>query len=178
METLHIKSLQFSKDHWSTILFLETQIVEKAFPIDRRRLRINETKRIFNNGNPFGWNDDNSTKLKDGTIISGHDDIDVIDDLEDEGYIKNNGTHINIYPTLTNKGWKLCQDLRKHKANNGSYKGFCLHSENEKSNEKEAWDLYCKEAGICAGALDYWEQLPLDVQKKYLDKIKNQNALK
>lgn len=47
---------------------------------------------------------------------------------------------------------------------------------NKSENEKEqAWDLYCKEAGMCSGALDYWEQVPLDIQKKYLDKIKNQN---
>ncbi len=128
METINHKSLQFSKDHFSTILFLETQIVDRSFPIDIRRLRVNEKKRIFNNGNPFGWKDEYSTKLKDGTTISGHDDIDVIDDLEDEGYIKNNGTHINIYPKLTDKGWKPCQAIRKHKANGGNYKDFCFSS--------------------------------------------------
>lgn len=128
MEKLNNKLHQFSKDHWSTLLFLETQILEKNFPIDRRRLRINETKRIFNNGNPFGWKDEYSTKLKDGTVILSHDDIDVIDDLEDSGCIKNNGTHINIYPTLTDRGWNLCLALKKHKANNGSYKDFCLLS--------------------------------------------------
>ncbi len=39
--------------------------------------------------------------------------------------------------------------------------------------EKLAWDLYCKEAGMCAGALDYWEQVPPNVQQIYLDKIQN-----
>jgi hypothetical protein len=125
---MNTSKLQFSKDHWSAILFLETQIVNKSFPIDMRRLRVNEKKRFFSNGNPFGWKDEYSTKLKDGTVVLGHDDIDVIDDLEDAGFIKNNGTQINIYPTLTDSGWNLCAALRRHIADNKGYKDFCLYS--------------------------------------------------
>lgn len=116
----------FGKDHWSTLLFLETQIVDKAFPIDMRRLRVNEIKRAFSNNTPIQWQDSYSTKLKDGSIVSGHDDIDVIDDLEEVGLIKNNGTHLNIYPLLTDKGWKVCEAIRKHKGNGGNFKDFCL----------------------------------------------------
>lgn len=122
---------QFGKDHWSTLAFLETQIVDKNFPIDLKRLRVNDTKRAFSNGASFHekismWSNDYSTKLKDGSRESGHDDIDVIDELEEKGYIKNNGTHINIYPLLTDKGWKVCNAIREHKGNGGSFSTFDL----------------------------------------------------
>ncbi len=115
---------KFGKDHWSCLAFLETQIIDRNFPIDIRRLRVNETKRPFRNGSPFGWNDSYSTKIKGGHQIFGHDDIDVIDDLEDLGYIKNNGTHINIYPSLTKKGHRILSELREHKCNGGSFSNF------------------------------------------------------
>ena len=38
-----------------------------------------------------------------------------------------------------------------------------------------AWDLYCKEAGMCAGAVDYWEQVPTDVQDLYICRILRNN---
>lgn len=117
---------QFGKDHWNTLAFLETQIVERLFPIDLRRMRVNENKRGFRNGNPFGWQDDWSTKLKDGSRESGHDDIDVLDDLENFGYLKNNGTHINIIPKLTEKGRKVCNAIREHKGSGGSFSTFDL----------------------------------------------------
>jgi len=125
-----MKETQFGKDHWSTLAFLETQIVEKQFPIDLKRMRVNDSKRGFKNGNGMGWQDRWSTVLKDGSIASGHDDIDVIDDLEKYGYLKNNGTHINIYPELTKKGFAVCHAIRKHKANGGSFKTFDLSMAN------------------------------------------------
>lgn len=117
---------KFGKDHWSTLMFLETQIVDKAFPIDLRRLRINSIKRPFGNGCPFPWSDSNGTRFKDGSINANHDDIDVIDELEEAGYIENCGTVINIYPKLKDKGWKVCEALRKHKGSGGSFKTFDL----------------------------------------------------
>ena len=35
----------------------------------------------------------------------------------------------------------------------------------------KAWDLYCREAGMCAGAVDYWEQVSVEVQNIYICKI-------
>lgn len=128
---MNISESLFGKDHWSTLLFLETQIVDKAFPIDLRRMRVNDSKRAFSNGASIHsesckWQDSWSTRLKGGAIENGHDDIDVLDDLEDSGYIKNNGTHINIYPLLTDKGWKVCEAIRKHKGNGGTFATFDL----------------------------------------------------
>lgn len=127
---MNITESKFGKDHWSTLAFLETQIVEKIFPIDLRRMRVNDSKRAFRNGASIQqlgickWQNSWSTKLKDGTVILGHDDIDVLDDLEDVGYIKNNGTHINIYPLLTDKGRKVCESIRKHKGDGGFFSNF------------------------------------------------------
>jgi hypothetical protein len=38
-----------------------------------------------------------------------------------------------------------------------------------------AWNLYCKEAGMCAGAVDYWEQVSENVQDIYICKIVRNN---
>ena len=133
-----MKESQFGKDHWSTLLFLETQIVDKQFPIDLNRLRINSTKRPFRNSSPFGWKDDYSTILKNGEKEIGHDDIDVVNDFEDFGYLKNNGTNINIYPMLTERGYSVVSALRRHIANGGSTRNFRLEDYNFAINEVES----------------------------------------
>lgn len=131
-----VKEQQFGKDHWSTLAFLETQIVDRTLPIDLRRMRVNDSKRGFSNGNMnifpsdksiHKWIDEWSTELKDGSLSSGHDDIDVVDDLEKFGYLNNNGTHINIIPKLTEKGLKVCNAIRKHKGEGGSFATFDLN---------------------------------------------------
>lgn len=39
----------------------------------------------------------------------------------------------------------------------------------------QAWELYCQEAGMCAGAVDYWEQVSTEVQDMYICRIVRNN---
>lgn len=115
----------FGKQHWSLLAFIETQVVDKAFPLDHRRMSCNEKKRGISNGSPFGWDDKYSTQNKFGVCeISGHDDIDCFEELINEGFIINNGTLLNMYPQLTDKGWKCIGQLREFKGKGGNYIDF------------------------------------------------------
>jgi hypothetical protein len=116
---------EFGKQHWSLLAYIETQVVDRSFPIDHRRMSCNEKKRGISNGAPFGWDNKYSTENNKGEqLILGHDDIDCFEELESEGYIKNQGTLLNMYPSITDKGWKACAELRKFKGNGGNYIDF------------------------------------------------------
>ncbi len=118
---------EFGKQHWSLLAFIETQVVDKCFPLDYRRMSCNNKKRGISNGAPFSWDDDWSTENnKSEKLILGHDDIDCFEELEKEGFIKNEGTLLNMYPSITDKGWRACAELRKFKGNGGNYVDFAL----------------------------------------------------
>lgn len=120
---------EFGKQHWSLLAYLETQIVDKAFPIDHRRMSCNEKKRGISNGSPFGWEDKWSTENKEGKQeILGHDDIDCFEELESAGFIENKGTLLNMYPELTEKGWKCSNQLREFRGKGGNYKDFSFNN--------------------------------------------------
>jgi len=120
------KESEFGKQHWSLLAFIETQVVDKSFPLDFRRMSCNNIKRHpLNNGAHFGWDDKYSTENMNGKqLVLGHDDIDCFDELEQEGYVKNQGTLLNMYPNITDKGWRACAELRKFKGNGGNFKEF------------------------------------------------------
>jgi len=116
---------EFGKQHWSLLAYLETQVVDKRFPIDFRHMSCNEKKRGINNGAPFGWENKWSTANNKGEqLILGHDDIDCFEELETEGFIKNNGTLLNMCPELTDKGWKCISQIREFKGKGGNYIDF------------------------------------------------------
>lgn len=135
---------EFGKQHWSLLAFIETQVVDKCFPLDHRRMSCNEKKRGISNGAPFGWKNEWSTENKEGKQeILGHDDIDCFEELEKEGYIKNQGTLLNMYPLITDKGWKACAELRKFKGQGGNFINFRF-SEIEKETQYKHFDTVFK----------------------------------
>lgn len=115
----------WGKDHWSLLIFFETQVVDNKKQIDVQRIRINEKKRGFTNGNiSSSWKDSYGTIQKDGSIAAEHDDIDVMNELEAEGLCVNNFTEMNPIIELTEKGFAVVADIRKHKARGGNVKTF------------------------------------------------------
>ena len=40
-----------------------------------------------------------------------------------------------------------------------------------KEIEELAWFLYCYDAGLCAGAVDYWSDLNKETQNHYIYKV-------
>lgn len=45
------------------------------------------------------------------------------------------------------------------------------------SLEAQAWELYCKVTAGAASARDFWHELTKDVQKEFIDRVKNMNKV-
>lgn len=107
---------RFGKDHWDTLLYVETRNVDDGRFLDKRQLRANPVRHPLHavNENSAPWQDSYSTKLRDGVAVIGHDDWDVLNDLENSGVLEvfSEATACVI---LTNLGWKLAAELRKYR---------------------------------------------------------------
>ena len=119
-----VKIEDFGKDHWSLLAFFETQVVEKKNTIVVRRIRINDVRRGYSNGNNLSWKDSWGTRFKDGTMNPIHDDIDVMNELEAAGFCVNLFTELNPIINLTERGFAVIADIRKHKARGGNFANF------------------------------------------------------
>ena len=109
---------KFGKDHWSMFAYIESRCVDNKGILDMRNVRLDGEQyptRLY------GWFEDkNNPSLE----ISGHNDLDCADDLEDVGLIENIGTGYNRVYKMTAVGSAVSGELRKHKANGGSYATF------------------------------------------------------
>jgi len=118
----------WGKDHWSLLIFIETQVVDSdgtdSAILDLRRMRVNSTKRHFGNGVSFGWEESWGTRFKDGVLDGQHDDIDVMNDLIDAGLVENTFTELNPIVRLTDSGLEMCNKVRNHKARGGVFSNF------------------------------------------------------
>lgn len=120
----------WGKDHWSLLAYIETRCVDYNGNLDMKHLRVNSKKRGYSNGTGLrsSWQDSWGTQMKNGVISdTQHDDIDVLEELEAEGFITNNLTNLNPLISLMDKGFEAIGKLRKHKANGGSFSAFNLN---------------------------------------------------
>lgn len=113
---------QWAKDHWSTLAYIETRIVDFAGAVDPRNLRCDH--RIHSprarGPNAAGY----PTRLRDGATASPHDDWSCIEDFVREGLVIWNGTGLNPIFELTELGWTVAAALRKHKGQGGQFGDF------------------------------------------------------
>ena len=120
----------WGKDHWSLLAYFETIAVDYDGKVDVRRIRINSTKRGYSNGNITSlqdWQDTWGTRMKGGYIPdTQHDDIDVMNELEEAGLVKNVFTEMNPIIEITEKGREVVGKIRKHKSNGGVFGNFSL----------------------------------------------------
>jgi hypothetical protein len=141
----------FGADHWSTLAYAETVMVECAgFQVGydprmrqgRRHYRVmyEQCKRPKRPNNPsmgMVMDDKYSTPLKDGTVISGHDDWHCIQDCVNAGLLgvidpnvdggvdcDANRVEPGVMLALSAKGHEINSQLRKHKAEGGRWKTF------------------------------------------------------
>ena len=122
----------WGKDHWSTLLYLETLAVDNsglAKP-DNRKMRTNEIRHPHLKGNtgfPSSALDGSGypTILKEGEA-KGHDDWDCVDDAIEEELVEDVGTGLNRAYKFTKKGKKAMAKLREFKQEGGSFKDFVL----------------------------------------------------
>lgn len=124
--TSYISIEQFGKDHWSTLAFVETRCVDYKGVLDKDKMRCNLNKHATfagprqQNSLIMNWQESWGTCLKDGTILSEHDDWDCLIDLAkanlveiidiDEGNI-----------CLTEAGRNVTHQLRVFKMQGGKY---------------------------------------------------------
>lgn len=129
---------QLGVDHWSTLAYVETCIVDRRGHLELRKLRGHSDPDITG---------DHPTRLADGTERHDHDDLDCIGDLVNYGFLRvldHEGLKMPwliaphdildsyIDPVengrfgLTALGVDLCASLRTHKATGGSFASFRL----------------------------------------------------
>ena len=115
----------FGKDHWSTFGYIEIRVVDHDGRV------VNEHLRCINKRHPFfahrgGDATNYPTELRGGRKLSGHDDWDCLEDLENAGLLYNVGTGVNPVFRLTDRGREIAGQLRGHKGQGGQWAEFFI----------------------------------------------------
>jgi hypothetical protein len=127
----------FGRDHWSTLAYAETVMVEcGGFQIGfdgrmrqcRHNFRVmreecNNPKRPRRCGIGIPMEPKYSTILADGSVVDGHDDWHCIQDMVENGLLSGEcqpGETLH----LTELGKSFVAQLRDHKRKGGTYKNF------------------------------------------------------
>jgi hypothetical protein len=132
-----INIIDFGKDHWSLLAYVETRCVDYKGILDKKHLRIKNE--IDKSGSDYyfsqtEWKPEYGTRLfgyfkEDGTKdkhrqLKNHDDLDCLEDLEDAGLIENIGTGLHPAVKLRKLGIAVTSQLREHKTNGGTFATF------------------------------------------------------
>jgi hypothetical protein len=129
----------FGKDHWSTLAYIETKIVDFGFRIQsdpRMRTNLRRNHRIATHGGRTGIRHHITdgggypTRLSNGTDVAGHDDWECMVDLIRVGVLKTRGEPgLGKLVKLTPFGSRVVSALRTHKANGGTFATFRFNDE-------------------------------------------------
>lgn len=119
----------WGRDHWSTLAFIETVMVEKgSFPImGDARMRSNRRNfRVMPAANAMCMDLESGSLLADGTTVKGHDDWCCIQDFAAEGLLDKAQEEIDIGETIkfSDLGISIAHKLREHKIKGGSFGTF------------------------------------------------------
>lgn len=118
----------FGKDHWSTLAYIETKLVDGGGYSVRFDPRMRQNRRHFRhlsgnkqNGVPMDVNA--GSRLADGTFIKGHDDWQCVQDMLHIGWFK--GTDgdwdAGMPLKLTPLGVVAAAAVREHKMSGGNF---------------------------------------------------------
>lgn len=123
----HIHPSRWGQDHWSTLAYIETRVVDHGGAPDWRHLRCDWSLHPYyhSGGDAKGY----PTRLLNGATASPHDDWSCIEDAEAFGLLEWRGTGANPVFRLTTLGSLVCGRLRAHKARSGSFATFDLCAE-------------------------------------------------
>lgn len=130
---------RWGKDHWSTLIYLETLAVEckgLAKPVNAR-MRTNEKRHPHLVGGDFRFGlgagiggSEYPTRLKEGEVKE-HDDWDCVDDAIEEGLVGDVGTGLNRSYKFTKLGKEVMAKLRQFKMDGGNFGDFIFQSKGE-----------------------------------------------
>lgn len=138
---------QFGRDHWSTLLYLETVCVDADGRVDRRRMRcnINTHPAVAHQKE---WNPAWGSRQKDGTVLPEHDDWDCAEDLERAGFLMIRGTAMNPHFTLMNLGEATAGVLRQWRADKQPLADFEFKF--PENPDRAGWFIqHCEEGSVC-----------------------------
>ena len=117
----------FGRDHWSLFAYIEILSVN-AEEIDWQKLRCDQSRHPEYAVNTFlGTNRDNAgypTRLKDEVKLDDHDDWDCADDLVAASLLLDVGFTLSPAYVLTDLGWQVANQLRRHKAQGHNFASF------------------------------------------------------
>lgn len=103
---------RFGLDHWSTLVYIETRVVDYDGQVDRRALRGATTAAAP------------PTRLCDGTKLENHTDLDCCEDMEKAGLLVNVGTGFQPKFKLTDLGWRAAAAIRRWRGERKPTKDF------------------------------------------------------
>lgn len=101
---------RWGKDHWTTLLYVESRVVDWRGALDARHLR--------KDGYQY------PTRLRDSGGLVGHNDIDCLHDMVAAGLLditSSEGNNLQLKVRLTDQGWRVAAAARRHKADHGGY---------------------------------------------------------
>lgn len=137
----YIPMNQWGKDHWSTLAYLETVMVDCAgFQVgadprmrsNRRNARVMREQCARPKRSAHRWspcvvmNPEHGTRLNDGKVLSNHDDWMCVQDMAEAGLftVGVDGVEPGQTLHLSPRGLELCAQLRAHKAQGGKFANF------------------------------------------------------
>lgn len=148
MESGNITVERFGWDHWSLLVYIETLCVDYKGLIDPRKMRCHARRhRIYYQGSDGR---SHPTRLQNGETVSNHDDWDCLTDLVAAGYVEITDDYAAPFPRhmgfpqrepttvfpmrtcevrLTDLGWSTAWQLRRHRAEGGTYDTFTVLAE-------------------------------------------------
>lgn len=127
-ETRAVPVEKFGRDHWSTLMYIETRAVDFRGIVDLEKMRtdperhpeyMTALKVMASSGKKY------PTRLAGGVDLPNHDDWDCVDDMEAAGFLVSIGTGTRPAYKLTDSGWAVASRLRQRRAaGNFTYDGF------------------------------------------------------
>lgn len=137
-----IQMEKWGKDHWSTLLYLETLAVDNsgfAKP-NNARMRTNEIRHLHLVGESYMIGALNGskypTRLKEGEVKE-HDDWDCVDDAIEEVLVEDVGTGLNRLYKFTKLGKEVMAKLREFKQEGGNFQDFVFIKQDAKRGKHE-----------------------------------------
>jgi hypothetical protein len=131
----------WGRDHFSTLLYVETCVVDRQGRCEGVRMRHSSRRPGM-----IGWgsgapicvrSDERPTRLRDGSTVHLHDDWDCVSDMEYAGLIVRHGTGIQPVLSLSSYGWAVAHALRIHRAHGGGLDTFDVPSRPHSSLDVE-----------------------------------------
>lgn len=139
----YLTEAEFSEDHWSTLAYIETVMVESGgFQVgcDPRMRQNRRNHRVMTEGcrNPKrscgrgGWRNaavmdlKYSTILPSGEIVDGHDDWCCVQDMANAGYFTVGADEIEpgVVLHLSERGRVVAEAIRRHKSDGNNFASF------------------------------------------------------